>query len=208
MRTKYAITLFLIIISIVGCKKKSPSFSELVGDYATITGVKSQTTKATEKDPIIDSAVFVAKYTLEYAATDSIKLNKPTRGFGPDQRDTINGKLFFHTRDVVGVEYTWDGEIPILGGFVACANKDYVITGLITKDGRRLYPFGVGVDYLKYRDTIAYIPNKVIRAACKKIEVAFKAGDFIECKRLFDEAFVFIPTTGAKWRAMKAAGIE
>jgi hypothetical protein len=44
--------------------------------------------------------------------------------------------------------------------------------------------------------------------AREKITAAFNAGDLEECQRLFYEAYVFLPTTGAKWLEMKKAGIE
>lgn len=56
--------------------------------------------------------------------------------------------------------------------------------------------------------TIGYIPNEVTTRARREVTAAFNKEDYEECYRLFDELFVFVPTTGAKWRAMKAAGIE
>ncbi|MEG2755908.1 MAG: hypothetical protein RR931_04790 [Mucinivorans sp.] len=56
------------------------------------------------------------------------------------------------------------------------------------------------------QDTIAYIPNAVMIDAEIKIRAAFSAGDFAACYRLFEEAFVFKPTTGAEWLELKAQG--
>lgn len=58
------------------------------------------------------------------------------------------------------------------------------------------------------RDTIAYIPNNVLKSAQEAIQAAYYAEDFETVYKLFESSMVFLPTTGAKWRAMKAAGIE
>ena len=55
-------------------------------------------------------------------------------------------------------------------------------------------------------DTIAYIPNSVIKEARISIKAAYDAGDYDKVYKLFDTAFTFIPITGAEWRALKAAG--
>ncbi len=57
-------------------------------------------------------------------------------------------------------------------------------------------------------DTMGYIPNAVMSSACAKIIEAYNKKDYATCYRIFDTAFVFVPTTGAKWRALKEAGIE
>lgn len=56
------------------------------------------------------------------------------------------------------------------------------------------------------KDTIAYIPNKVMIEAEKAITAAYNAGDYVTCYRLFEEAFTFIPTTGKQWGELKSKG--
>lgn len=58
------------------------------------------------------------------------------------------------------------------------------------------------------RDTIAYIPNTILREAEKNIKEAYAQGDYETCYKLFDTALSFYPITGAEWRALKAQGIE
>lgn len=55
-------------------------------------------------------------------------------------------------------------------------------------------------------DTIAYIPNSVMRTAEATITTAYNASDFTTCYKLFEEAFVFIPTTGKEYRELQAQG--
>lgn len=56
------------------------------------------------------------------------------------------------------------------------------------------------------RDTIAYLPNAVMIEAEKKIRAAYDVENYEACYKLFEEAFVFYPITGAEWLALKAAG--
>lgn len=54
------------------------------------------------------------------------------------------------------------------------------------------------------RDTIGYISNSILRNAEIQIKTAFANEDIEEVYRIFNEAFTFIPATGAEWRALKA----
>jgi len=54
-------------------------------------------------------------------------------------------------------------------------------------------------------DTVAYIPNAVIRAAEVDVKAAFEAQSYDSVYVLFNEAFTFLPVTGPEWRAIKAA---
>ena len=42
------------------------------------------------------------------------------------------------------------------------------------------------------RDTIAYIPNNVMRTAESQIKIAYDAQDYEEVYRIFNEAFTFL----------------
>ncbi len=55
-------------------------------------------------------------------------------------------------------------------------------------------------------DTIAYIPNSIMRDTEKQIAAAYEAADYATCYRLFEEGFVFTPITGAEWLELKAEG--
>lgn len=53
-------------------------------------------------------------------------------------------------------------------------------------------------------DTIAYIPNGLIREIEKKIKAAYAKGDYAACYQILDTDVRFTPITGAEWRALKA----
>jgi len=57
-------------------------------------------------------------------------------------------------------------------------------------------------------DTIAYIPNAVLREAERKIRLAFAEQKYDEVFRLFYNAFKFRPITGAEYRELKKQGLH
>lgn len=57
-------------------------------------------------------------------------------------------------------------------------------------------------------DTIAYIPNAVLREAEQKIRLAFEAQDYDEVYSVFYNAFKFKPITGAEYRELKRQGLQ
>lgn len=67
-------------------------------------------------------------------------------------------------------------------------------TDIIKEDGTLLNLFLKGYDYFilnEANDTIAYIPNDILRAAETLIEAAYEAGYYDEVYRLFDEAYTY-----------------
>lgn len=56
------------------------------------------------------------------------------------------------------------------------------------------------------RDTLGYIPNRVLREAEIKIKIAFDAENYDEVYRIFNEAYQAIPITGKEWRELKTQG--
>lgn len=70
----------------------------------------------------------------------------------------------------------------------------FYATDIITEDGILLNSFLKAYDVFilnEANDTIAYIPNEVLRAAEPLIEAAFEDGDYNEVYRLFDEAYTY-----------------
>ena len=117
-------------------------------------------------------------------------------------RDLNENKLKFWGTDAIS-------SAGSLGNFIT-SYTDMVVVVAKWEDGTAAMP--LGFDMMRYNDaifdTVAYIPNSVVLDARAKITTAFDAGDYETCYHLFDDAYVFLPTTGPKWRALKAAGIE
>lgn len=89
-------------------------------------------------------------------------------------------------------------------------------TDIISEEGKYVTEFIEGYDMIllhfrtmtpdAIRDTIGYIPNSVMRAAEAATKKAYNERNMDEVLRIFNEAFTFRPTTGAEYRALKAAG--
>ncbi len=88
-------------------------------------------------------------------------------------------------------------------------------TDIILWDGVMRKDFIKGFDFVLVRgmhedetDTIAYIPNEVIRTAELGITKAYESGDYEAVYQLFDNAFTFIPITGAEYRTLQEEGLN
>lgn len=205
----------LSCLLLVGCKKENGMLDP--DAKISITGVRSLTKASADwmdipadgiaHTGITDSLEFITKYAWRCQMSMPNGLT-PERAFGfyDDDyyilRDLTNNKLKFWGTDAISSG-------GCLGDFVTIYT-DMVVTVAKWKDGTAAMP--LGFDMMRYDeaifDTVAYIPNSVVLDARAKITAAFEAGDYETCYRLFDDAYVFLPTTGPKWRALKAAGIE
>ncbi len=95
--------------------------------------------------------------------------------------------------------------------------KDFTIpalkmwgTDIIDQDGAFVKDFIYGEDVVvtnrETGDTLAYIPNQVLREVREPLETAYNEQRYEDVYRMFDEAFTFKPVTGAEWRELKAQG--
>lgn len=111
-----------------------------------------------------------------------------TRAFTNEQRDTISAtpKLKMWATDVI----TLDGEL-----------QEEWITAVDVVF--RTYPMTNRPDLT---DTIAYIPNSVLRTAEVAIRKAYAEKDIEACYTIFNTAYTFTPITGAEWRELKKLG--
>ena len=216
MKIKVFLLFLTACLSLASCEKDKKGLDP--NAKINVTGVRSLTKADAGDIPaggidgtgITDSLEFITKYAWECCKTASNGLT-PRRSFGLDDdtyyllRDLENNKLKFWGSDAVSSDGLSLGE-------VVTDYMDIVVTVAKWPDGTVIMPLGFRVsaeDYEKVTfDTVAYIPNSVVLEARAKITAAFNDGDFDTCYKLFDEAYVFLPTTGAKWRALKQTGIE
>ena len=149
---------------------------------AAVTAMKVKAT-----DPTHLSALEIVKQTTEisYIWAD---INKPVgRSFASEQRDTISTtpKLLMWATDVIMLDGTLQTD------FITATNVVLVHYEDKTPN---------------MRDTIAYIPNSVLRAAETAIRAAYEAKDLEACYTAFNTAYTFTPITGPEWRELKLAG--
>lgn len=112
-------------------------------------------------------------------------------GFAPEQKDTANAKLRFWGTQIIS-----DNGMLLKGTLYA---RDIVIVGGDPSLGEPRYGNST--------DTLAYIPNAVIREARAKIEQAYRDSNFTEVYRLFDEALTYIPCTAKQYKELKALSL-
>lgn len=110
------------------------------------------------------------------------------RGFSDSQRDLVNNRLLMFGTDI----------IDAFGYHTTFIEGENMVLVRMQGDDPDLEK--------RVRDTIAYIPNSVLREAETKIKAAYDQGDYTTCYSLFDKAFTFTPITGAEWEALKAEG--
>lgn len=105
------------------------------------------------------------------------------RGFGPEQRDTISERpaLLMQSTDILREEEGLN--IRWIKGY------NYVILD-------------------EKRDTIAYLPNAILRKAEQDIYKAYADSNFNEVYRIFHEGFKFKPITGKMWRELKEKNMQ
>lgn len=185
-------------------------------------GVKSRSAESTDDYSALDIAKYGAtmQFTSEWdtqagQASEKVKEYQSQKGFMM-QRDTIseNPALLMFGTDII----TSSGHL--LKDFLYAHNV--VITGIRYKGRLTTYNDQMAVDpnddpknSLAYAiskegvlDTIAYLPNSIMREAQDKIERAFNDSNYTEVYKLFHETFKFKPITGAKWRELKAKGLN
>lgn len=191
--------LLVAALALAGCKDKK-NVSGLIDAGIAVNG-QTEATKTTvvpapgEMTPE-DSVAFVVKHAIEWYSTTV------HRAFRSQDRDFERNRLMFYGIDVMsnedrlGLMITEDDQYDMV--FVVAYTKD----GVVLPD--ELYNSG---EFTRL-DTVAYIPNEVLFRARREIKAAFAAQDYEKCFSLFDKAFIFVPTTGEKWRALKEAGIE
>lgn len=185
-------------------------------------GVKSRSAESTDDYSALDIAKYGAtmQFTSEWdtqagQASEKVKEYQSQKGFMM-QRDTIseNPALLMFGTDII----TSSGHL--LKDFLYA--HDVVITGIRYKGRLTTYNDQMAVnpndDYKNSLahaiqrdgvvDTIAYLPNSIMRVAQEKIERAFNDSNYTEVYKLFHETFKFKPITGAKWRELKAKGLN
>lgn len=150
---------------------------------------------------LTDSLAFIVQYAW------SFQTGGEKYGLGFDEemysgyRDIQNNRFVYHGGYVI-----INGE---LGPFATVADKLVFTTG-IKPDGSAFHPLDVvtNPDLGAPQDTIAYVPQAVMRAAAIKIKDAYNRGDYDECYRILENDYIFLPITGEKLLKLEAAGIE
>lgn len=180
---KKLIFIIAIALTIAACKSDEPKvFKIKSSDMISIKPASGVPARAIQKVKAAETHLTALEIVRQ---TTTISTPLYERSFIKEQRDTISAtpKLLMWATDVI----TLDGDLQ---------------TEWITATDVVLVHYNT-VNY-QGRDTIAYIPNSVLRAAETAIRAAYDAKDIEACYTLFNNAYTFTPITGAEWRALKA----
>lgn len=123
------------------------------------------------------------------------------------RRDLENDRFIFSGGHVMYTLEAFPDDV-LLGDFITNAYNVLFIAALDTTSQLIDLREELWIERFFCRDTVGYIPNAILRKAQQEIITNFNAGNYERCYQLFDTAFVFRPTTGAKWLELKAKGIE
>lgn len=183
----------LVALTLLACERQPKTFilepSTVVKILPDLTGwalsrSDSDTIAASDSSFVHLSPLEIVKETIGLSFQNpGLFGGAPTnRGFNSWQRDTL-------------------AEPPFLKMFATDIIND---SGLVPDfiESEDIIFFRVVNDQI---DTVAYIPNAVIRAAEVAVKAAFEAQNYDSVYTLFNEAFTFLPVTGPEWRAIKAA---
>lgn len=169
----------LIVMSLFACKKDDRG--QLDRNAMISIWPQGAVTKAANhlsSYEIVRQAYDISFYNLPLFETSAARM------FTKNQRDTVNVRLLMFGSDI----------IDQFGNYVPdfIEGSDFVIRrNLATPVQTPIW------------DTIAYVPNAVIKSARTAIQKAYAEENFTEVYRVFDEAFTFTPCGGEEWRALK-----
>lgn len=173
------ILLLGIILLLSGCSKEDKGNNKW--DPNAMISLRAQSVRSVRAEGHLTPLEIVEK-TTEMQWRLPNEEGKTSRGFSEPQRDFANERLLMWGTDIIRFD----------GKYVADYVEGFDVVLIMDKEGTQ-----------QRGDTIAYIPNRVLRAAAKIIKPAYDSGDYATCYKTFDEAFTFIPITGAEWRALK-----
>ena len=181
---KTTLLLSIAFIAFVGCNKEDNNNGKL--DPTAMISLRPEVNTRASDNPERLSALEIVKRTSNiYFWNKDIRPDIPLgAGFGDGQRDTVNVRLFMH------------------GTAIIAQSGDYVPSFIEAEDivFVETHADQEGVD------TIAYIKNATLNIAEAQIKEAYAKEDYAACYEIFNEAFRFIPITGAEYRELEAKG--
>lgn len=209
MKNLFYLVLALFAIGIFACNEKDdPKPQSDKFDMSAMVkinpykkgGIKSTTMSYD------DSVKFIAKYTRRlYLLSKQDNDNVGIMSISEDQRDSVNHRILWYGSNVVYETTSWGDTTLHLGGFIVDYYNLVFTVSYNTLSNEVIHPDSALGDYWRL-DTVAYIPNSVVYKARELITEAFEKKDYKRCYELFDSAYVFIPTTGEKYRALMEKG--
>jgi hypothetical protein len=193
---KNLIALLTIAIVLFSCSKEETLTSSFRLDPEAMISIKADrdafSSTGLRDQKHLTALEIVRQATALYMMNEELFGNQgANRLFGDYQRDTVSEvpALKMWGTDIIAQDGTLTLDF-ITSHDVVIQHIDCDITGTI------------GID------TIAYIPNAVLRVAEDSIRTALKNSDTAAVYRIFNNAFTFRPITQDEWLDLKRQGIE
>ena len=114
-------------------------------------------------------------------------------GIDDVQKDLEHERIMMWGGMIMNSNHNKEGRLELSDYFLKV--RDLRILGVL-RDGETEQPI------------IAYIPNKRMEEAEIAITTAYKEGRYDDVYRLFQELYTAVPTTTARWQALKKKGLQ
>ena len=153
--------------------------------------VTTATDTTTAEDPI-PTPREVVEQAITFLFTDpETGLTDRPLGIADEQKDLENERIVMWGGQIMNDHHNKEGRLELDDYFLKV--RDLRILAVL-RDGET------------EQRIIAYIPNKRMEEAEAAITTAYKEGRYDDVYRLFQELYTAIPTTTARWKALKAKG--
>ena len=153
--------------------------------------VTESTDTTTTEDPVPTPREVVERAgCFLFTDPETGKIDMPI-AIGDEQKDLENERIVMYGGKIMNDHHNKEGRLEL---------DDYFLK---VRDLRILAPIPEGETE---EPIIAYIPNKRMEEAEVAITTAYNEGRYDDVYRLFQELYTAIPTTTARWKALKAKG--
>ena len=196
----FAPLLLLGSILLTACNPKQEPAKQKGLDPATklYINVRNQPMRVTEstdttttEDPVPTPREVVERAgCFLFTDPETGKIDMPI-AIGDEQKDLENERIVMYGGKIMNDHHNKEGRLELDSYF------------LKVRDLRILAPIPEGETE---EPIIAYIPNKRMEEAEVAITTAYNDRNYDEVYRLFQELYTAIPTTTARWEALKAKG--
>lgn len=193
--------LLVMLGAFTACNTKTDREKEKVKlDPDSKVYISCQTTKADENG--LETAEYIVRNCAYMRVKPAIEGAVGRMDFGSyeddyeSHRDLANNRFILYGSDAV----TEDGQPGIFFQF-----EDVTFT-VAKFEGKRVHPFETPLIPIKQieEDTVAYIPNSIIKKAQEDILQAIAEGDSEKAYQIMMDGFKFIPIKdGAEWRRLE-----
>ncbi len=187
--------LFIVLAAIfAACETNEPKRFEIDPSVTVNIKGKSQPQKVSgvfkvDNEHLSNLEIVKQTFTMKFTQNGT----EYSRGFADEQRDTT------HTTPMLKM---WRTDILYYEELI-----DGTQTGDVLLAPYFLEATGCVLETIK-GDTIAYIPNAVLRSAETRIKALFNAKDYQPIYEIFNDAYTFIPITGSEYRALESEKVR